>query len=288
MGIVNDIVREQVKFLQPRGFGVEAMGNTEGPAMFERQLREGLEELLHDDLEWVVPMPVRAVNIGKFEKGKYTVQFTFDYEFEPLQQVLSLKGIEARLGENTMPITLQDLLEYRRAGEFFEKLQNLHVITDHHEQVQFQQTIAKLLQQNKELIIKQGYSETKLDEPQIKGALERRLENKLNWAVSVATDQKPIQRFKLLAKGPANNERPKAEFIVFFEYNKTHPSLRPRSVTAKVDGQTVNLKCNSNIPLPSTDMMYMLATGKLDMKKAQALLQFKHDYSLKRVRRGPK
>lgn len=285
MGIINDIVREQVTFLRPRGFGVLGMGNKEGPAMFERQLQEGLEELLNNDLEWVAPMPIQAVNIGKFEKGKYTVQFTFDYEFEPLQQLLFLKGIEAKLGENTMPITMQDLREYRQAVEFFEKLKNLNTITNEYDQMLLQSTLAALLQENKELLIKQGYSEVALGSNKSNGSLERRLERKLIWAVSVATDQKPVQRFKLSASGVFGNEKQRADFGIFFEYNKTHPWLRPSSVTAKVNGQSVALKCNSNIPLPAADIMYRLATGQLDLKKMLTLSQYKHDYSLKRANR---
>jgi hypothetical protein len=288
MGLVSDIVREQVKFLLPRGFGVVGMGNEEGPAMFERQLREGLEELLHDDLEWVAPMPIRAINIGKFEKGKYTVQFTFDYEFDPIPKLLLLKGIEAKLGETTMPITMDDLKEYRQASEIFKKLKPLYLLVDEHNQNRFQLTLNALLQQNNALLIKQGYSEIELGNNKSQGSLERQLGRKLTWADSVTTHQKPIYRFKLITKGVFGADKQQVGFAIFYEYNKKHPSLRPSSVTAKVDGQVASLKCNSNIPLPSADTMHNIATGKLDMKKMQALLQYKHDYSLKRVKQIPK
>jgi hypothetical protein len=284
MGIVKDIVREQVAFLRPRGFGVLGMGNTEGPAMFERQLTEKLEELIHDDLEWIVPMPVQAINIGKFEKGKYTVQFTFDYEFEPLHQQLTLIGIEARLGEDTMPITMQDLREYCKAETFFLKLKNIHAIVEEHNQQQFEATLSDLIKKNKELLRQQGYTKMALGNKKSIGSIERRLERKLAEAVAATTDQKPIQRFKIPASGIMGKDDCPVDYVIFFEFNRNHPWLRPDSVTAKAEGKTVVLECNSNIPLPSADSMYQLATGKLDMKKALALLRYKHDYSLKRVK----
>jgi hypothetical protein len=281
MSIVNDIVREQVIFLRPRGFGTLGMGNAEGPAMFERQLHEGLEKLLHSDDEWVTAMPVRAVNIGKFEKGKYTVQFTFDYEFEPIEQQLILKGIEAKLGDDTMPITMQDLREYRQPVEFFQKLKNLHIITDEHCQKEFQSTLAALLLKNKELLTKQGYTETSQGSKQNKGALERRLDRKLAWAAEMTTDKKPIQRFKLQTNGVFGKNKQLTHFTIYFEFNRAHPLLRPSSVTARLEGKPVVITCNSNVPLPSAETMYRLATGELDMKKMFALLQFKPDYSLR-------
>ena len=281
MGIVNDIVREQITFLRSRGFGQLGMGNTEGPAMFEQQLREGLEDILHSEDEWVAPVPLRAVNIGKFEKGSYTVQFTFDYEFEPIERQLVLKGIEAKLGEDTMPITMQDLRDYRQPVEFFQKLKNLHTIVDDHNQKQLQSALAVLLQYNKDLLLKQGYTETSLGNKKSKGTLERRLERKLTWAATETNDENPIRRFKLQTTGVFGKNRQPADFVIFYEFNRIHPWLRPSSVTAKVDGQPVVITCNSNVPLPSAETMYRLATGDLDMKRIQALLQFKPDYSLR-------
>lgn len=288
MGIVNDIVREQINFLRPRGFGPLGMGNTEGPAMFEQHLREGLEQLLHNDEAWVAPMPITAVNIGKFENGRYTVQFTFDYEFEPIEQLLQLKGIEAKLEETTMPITMQDLRAYCQPVEFFQKLKKMHTIAEDGNQHQFESTQLDLLTANKALLIKQGYTETLLGNNKSRGTLERRLERKLSWAAKVTTDEDPIRRFKLQTNGVFGKEKQPVDFIIYFEFNRNHPSLRPSSVTTKVAGRPVAINCNSNIPLPSAETMYRLATGELDMKKVLALLHFKHDYSLHRVKKIPR